>query len=65
MITFRDSMDPHSLDVRRDDILVAMIQWHREREPRIVVWQPLLSSFTLSEMKQMVTKLDECVKRGS
>ena len=53
MLTFHETMDPHSLDVKRDGKLVAMLQWHDDK-PCVCVtesWQRL-SLMELSEIVQ-------------
>ncbi len=57
-------MDAHSLDVLRGETLVAMIQWHPGRPPRVVDWQKDLGEFTLNEMRDMVNELTKRVQSG-
>lgn len=37
MITFNRSIDPHSLDIVRDSEDIGFLQWHPDRDPRIVL----------------------------
>lgn len=69
MLEFRQTMDPHSLDVVRDpdphvahnwNKTVARIQWHTGRTPHMAPVHDH-ASFTLDEMKLMTAKLEECV----
>ena len=71
MIVFRETMDAHSLDVVRDpnhgtphdwNRLIARLQWHSGRLPRMVPVNPDFG-FTLAEMVEMTAKLTE-VSRG-
>jgi hypothetical protein len=65
MIIFQQTMDAHSLNVVRDpnpdnphdySRIIAMVQWHPGRPPRVV---PQGHSFTLPEMVEMTDKLRE------
>jgi hypothetical protein len=67
MIVFQETMDSHSLDVVRDpdpgnphdfNRKIAMLQWHPDRQPRMVPVHDH-SSFTLAEMEEMTAKLKE------
>lgn len=62
MLEFRRSMDQHALDVLRDGTVCASLQWHKERTPRLVVWDA--EHFTLDEMKQAVEQLTACVQKA-
>ena len=37
MITFRQTMDPHSLDIFRQDERIGALQWHPNRNARVVM----------------------------
>lgn len=68
-LEFRATMDPHSLDVLRRGRIVAMIQWHPEREPHFEVRHGFESAqgstgFTTSELREMADRLDEEVRRS-
>jgi hypothetical protein len=60
MVTFRDSMDPHSVDVVRGATLVAYLHWHPGREPRVVTVGDGVHEFTTAEVRAM---LEELAKR--
>jgi len=55
MITFRDTMDPHSLDVYRGDIYIGMLQWHPERSPRFCCRPINPHSYTDISLDEMTT----------
>lgn len=58
MITFRDTMDPHSVDVIRDDQThIAYLQWHPGRMPRIIPVSTATDHFTIQEMRVMTREL--------
>jgi hypothetical protein len=65
MIVFQLTMDPHSLDIIRLDSIakdkhekIGMLQWHSEREPRVVLSRD--SDFlTIKEMMDCVSKFIE------
>lgn len=70
MITFKQSADPCSVVVMRlgrdaatskqTEHMIAMLQWHDDRAPRIV---PCEGSFTLEEAVEMTDKLAELAGR--
>jgi len=37
MITLNDTMDDHSLEIRRDGGRIGDVNWHSYREPKIVL----------------------------
>lgn len=59
MLSFHQGMDPYSLDVRRDGNVIAMIQWHKDRPPRIVQYGAHFFHLDLNEMKDVAAKLEE------
>jgi len=65
-LAFKHTMDPHALDVDRenpakDGVIdgstskIGSIQWHPERQPRFVTLG--LESFTLHELEIIIGKL--------
>jgi hypothetical protein len=60
MITFHDSMDAHSLDIKRNGVFIGFLQWHPERDPRIVLMNGNpIQDITLQETKECLEKFDE------
>jgi predicted GNAT superfamily acetyltransferase len=64
MLRFMESMDPHSLDVRRDGKLVGMIQVHRERYPRLTVFSDA-DYLSLDELREITRELEALIKRAA
>jgi hypothetical protein len=62
MVEFHESMDGHSLDVSKQGKGIAYIQWHPEREPRLV-WREAFDDLTIDEMRQCLNRLEEEVER--
>ena len=61
-LSFRQSMDAHSLDVHRQDgTRIATIQWHPMTPPRVIIHDDhkFHHVFTLGEMREMVNELSE------
>lgn len=56
-IEFMETMDPHSLAACRGDEIVASLQWHPQRAPRIVLWRE--REFTSAELRAIADKFDE------
>lgn len=60
MLTFKCSMDPHSVDVERDGVFVGFLQWHPGRDPRFVSWSGSDGmQLTLTEMQGLINKYEE------
>lgn len=58
MITTRDGMDPHSLAIKRDGQWIGDIQWHPEREPRIVIAESF-GHLTLVEIETIIQQYQD------
>lgn len=56
MLTFKNTMDPDSLDVFRDDVRIGMAQAHRGRTPRLTVCNKA-DHYTLMELHQIIQEL--------
>jgi hypothetical protein len=59
MLSFKETMDPNNVDVMRNNLLVARLQWHPERRPktpRIVALG--FTEFTIDEMREMIAELE-------
>lgn len=54
MIATDSGMDPHSLEIKRDGKHVGYIQWHRGREPHIIL-TGAFSSLSLTELDTVLT----------
>jgi len=59
---FRQTADPHGLDVLQDNKRVASLQWHRDRAPRVVIVD--FASFTLVELIEMSARLTKESRSG-
>jgi len=55
-LTFRPTMDPHSMDVRCEGVSIGYIAWHLTPAFHLTNTN---SPITLDEMKQIVEKLSE------
>ena len=53
MIVLCGSHDRHSLEIKRDGRWVGDIQWHKGKEPRIVL-RDAFGFLTLSELDQVL-----------
>ena len=64
-LEFRDTADLHALDVVRDGRIVASLQWHRGRSPRVVIDPRGMGhdSFTLEELRAMTLELETRIHR--
>lgn len=56
-MNMRETADPKALDLCRNSKHVGSLQWHPEREPRVVLTEPL-GQLTLTEMKELVKELE-------
>ncbi len=57
MLTIRDSADPHSADVDRDNEYIGWIQWYPGKEPRFVAGKPFVY-LTIGEMNYLIEQLN-------
>ena len=62
-LTFRQTADPHSLDVLHRGERVASLHWHPDRAPRMVV-DKAIEVFTLAELVVMTERLKEEVQKA-
>ena len=53
-LKFKPTMDPYSLDVFRDQKCIGMVQWHSDRDPRLVF---KVTDITYDEANDMVREL--------
>jgi len=63
MITIHQSADPHSLQIWRVGKWIGNIQWHPEREPRIVL-NEAFSFLTLDEIAATIHEYQRYRKIG-
>lgn len=56
MLSFNHSADPKSLDIVRKDKPIGFLQWHSEREPRVILFDTF-SSLSIEEMQQCINRL--------
>lgn len=61
MLTFKITSDPHALDIYHGLINVGSLQWHEEREPRVVLHTTSVVSLTFLEI--ILRRLKEEVKK--
>ena len=56
MLTFHHTMDPHSLDIKREGKGIGYINWHKgESVARVHIWHESHSNdLYVSEMEQIV-----------
>jgi hypothetical protein len=60
VVTFRESTDPSSVEVVRDGAVVALLQWHPGRDPRLIVLPTgghLATEFADYEARAMLAEL--------
>jgi hypothetical protein len=54
MLTFHETMDPRSREIRRDGRLLGYLLWHPERAPGVSFQDGLANYLTIAEMRQIV-----------
>jgi hypothetical protein len=62
MLTFHSSMDAHSLDIKRNGEFIGFLQWHPNRDPRIVLMSlngVSTQELSLQEAKECLEKFEE------
>ena len=56
MITFQ-SASLHSLEIQRNGRLIGLLEWHPERDPQVVIFEP--GYLTIGELRDCVRQIDE------
>ena len=51
MLKFTHGMDPHSLNIVRDNKNIGFLQWHSDRSPRVILHEAM-EFLSFSELKQ-------------
>lgn len=66
MISFGDTMDPHSLEIRRDGKRVGQIHWHNFREDsrKIELHSEEDQRFNQSELEQILQRMQTIRSNG-
>lgn len=59
MLEFERQQDPDSLRIRRDGKEIGFLQWHSDRGPRLVVNEPGITSFSIPELRTILSKWEE------
>ena len=59
MITFRETMDPDSRDLLRDDVCIGLLLTHSVRPAQVQLNDPKMGGLTIDEMRQIIAKHDE------
>ena len=65
MVTFKLTADAYALDVvDEDDDVIGSLQWHRERSPSFIPRCDMLTPILISDLEQIVKKMDDIRVNG-
>lgn len=65
MLSFENTKDPESNDVKRDDVSIGFLMWHPQRGPARLQFHDKNAYLTAEEMQLCLKRLEEIKKRPS